>query len=472
MNLLYLPIMRKKLTQKVIIILSALLPVLALQSCGPKYVFLVIGDGMGINTVYGTELYNAALQGDTAPKPLTFTSFPYRSFLSTYALNSLVTDSSAAGTALASGTKINASGMGMTPDGVPVSTIASEASACGYGTGVVTTVAVNHATPAAFYAATPNRHDYKDITTQLIEGTIDFAAGADFITRDTGFAPADWEIAAVRKGWNVSRGAVGLEQASNSDKVLYLAREDSRNNYLPYAMENNGVHLPEITAAAIKSLEKYHRKGFFLMVEGGNIDHCAHENDAVCTFREVNEMDAAVDVIMEFYRRHPRRTLVVVTSDHDTGSMTIGDNSYVVRPSALIHQKVTKGYLTKEFRRMRASGNPSWAEAKQLLEEGLGLWKYVAVKPAEEAALKDVFDRTIVGNEDPDDPSWYACNEKMARAAIDLLQQKARMDFTVTSHSAAQVPLYAIGCGAEKVALAHDETDVANIIRALAGYKK
>ena len=464
--------MKTKTALKLAAILCVL-PVLmcTMQSCGPKYVFMVIGDGMGINAVYGTELYNAALRGETAPAPLTFTSFPYRSFLSSYSLNSLVTDSSAAGSALATGSKIESGAMAMTPGGDSLLSLAVGASRAGYGSGVVTVVGVNHATPAAFYSNSPDRNDYKSILYQLADSPLDFAAGGEFISKKRyKMKSADWEKFFSDKGWTVCRGAKGLQTAAVSSKVLYIGREDSKKNFLPYAMENDGVGLPEMTDAAIKSLEKSHPGGFFLMVEGGNIDHAAHENDAVCTFNDINEMDRAVDVIMEFYRKHPRRTLVVVTADHETGGMNIGNGAYEAHFDVLTHQKVTKGYLTREFRRMREEGNPTWAEARQIIADGLGLWTYVPMTEEDEAALKDVFDRTVRGKEDASGESWYASNEKLARAAIDLLQAKAMVDFSVITHTGNQVPLYAIGCGADKVALSHDQTDVANIIRKIAKY--
>ena len=118
-----------------------------------KYVFYFIGDGMGVNEVMGTNLFNEA----NGLEPVNFTRFPVVNFITTVSANSLVTDSSAAGTALATGTKINNSALGMDPEGNPTPNLTEWAHAAGFGTGVATSVGVNHATPASFVDREPIR---------------------------------------------------------------------------------------------------------------------------------------------------------------------------------------------------------------------------------------------------------------------------------------------------------------------------
>ena len=123
----------------------------------PKYVFYMIGDGMGINQVYGTQIYNVA--NSAGPAVINFTQFPVKGFVTTHSASSLVTDSAAAGTALSTGTKTYNDAMGVDMDKNPLSNIAEWAKAAGFGTGVATSVGVNHATPAAFYAHAASRSE-------------------------------------------------------------------------------------------------------------------------------------------------------------------------------------------------------------------------------------------------------------------------------------------------------------------------
>ena len=126
-----------------------------------KYVFYFIGDGMGINQVRGTEIYNEAT--DNGPKTLNFTQFPVLSFVNTNSASALVTDSAAAGTALATGVKTYNGAIGLDKDGKGVTSIGDWAKAAGVGVGLITTVGINHATPAAFYAHVDNRDKYDEI---------------------------------------------------------------------------------------------------------------------------------------------------------------------------------------------------------------------------------------------------------------------------------------------------------------------
>ena len=123
----------------------------------PKYVFFMIGDGMGINEVYGAQNYNQ-ITGD-GPSVINFTQFPVRTFVTTFSASSLVTDSAASGTALSTGVKTYNNGLGVDPDHNPVNSICVWAHEKGFGTGVATTVGVNHATPAAFYGHVDNRNE-------------------------------------------------------------------------------------------------------------------------------------------------------------------------------------------------------------------------------------------------------------------------------------------------------------------------
>lgn len=432
----------------------------------PKYVFYFIADGMGINSVYGTEIYNAAVKGEAVPCPLTFSSFPVRTYISNYSASSLVTDSSAAGTALACGEKVDNGAMAVTPDGRSLVSIARKLKDAGYGAAVVSTTAVNHATPSSFYANDRRRNHYNVLNDQLLEGRVDFAAGAGFIPkRRSGETSKMWVDKARKAGWNVLVGASEFGRASESPRTICLACDDDE--AMPYAMQNPATRLADMTRAAIANMEKFHPEAFFIMIEGGRIDYAAHENDAVCMFQEINDMDASVDIAMDFASRHPGETLIIVTSDHETGGLCLGHGMYELHPEVFLYQNVTKGDLSEAFGKMRQSGNATWDDAKTLISKGLGLWDKVPVSAEEEADLKAVFDRTITGGEYVNDKSLYADNELLAKKAIDLLCAKAMFHFSTNSHTGAQVPLFVYGACSADFGACRDQVDVPAVIEHL-----
>ena len=147
-----------------------------------KYVFYFIGDGMGVNQVNGTEMYRAELQnGRIGVEPLLFTQFPVGTMASTFSATNSVTDSSAAGTALATGSKTYNGAIGMDDQKNPLQTVAEKAKKAGKRVGIATSVSIDHATPAAFYAHQPSRSMYYEIATDLPKADFDFYAGSGFL---------------------------------------------------------------------------------------------------------------------------------------------------------------------------------------------------------------------------------------------------------------------------------------------------
>ena len=163
-----------------------------------KYVFYFIGDGMGVNQVNGTEMYLAEQEGRIGVKPLLFTTFPAGTVAPTFSATNSVTDSSAAGTALATGAKTYNGAIGMDDDKNALQTVAEKAKKAGRKVGVTTSVSVDHATPAAFYAHQPNRSMYYEIALDLPKAGFDFYAGGGFLkpatTADKKDAPSIFPI--------------------------------------------------------------------------------------------------------------------------------------------------------------------------------------------------------------------------------------------------------------------------------------
>ena len=461
----------KDLKRYALLVLLALLCVGGLSAQNrAKYVFYFIGDGMGINQVYGTELYNAAMgKGDGR---LCFTRFSVRTYVTNHTSNG-VTDSAAAGTALATGVKTNNGSLGVNEDGEPVGNIAELAQQMGYATGVATNVAVNHATPGAFFSHCKDRGDYLVLTTQLIEGKMDFAAGATILCRSkSGLKPKDMVQRAKEAGIKVVQNPE--EAARVKGQRVILLSESLNKKYMPYALDRdkNESSIVDFTNAAIRYLERASDKGFFLMVEGGRIDYACHDNDATATFLEINDLNASVQLALDFYERHPDETLIIVTSDHETGGMIVGYKKYKVRPDRLAWQNISMEALTRVMQRMREEGKTDWKDMQTLLKERLGLWDKVTLRDKDEKALRKTFEKNFLVNGEKV-VGLYNSNEKMASEAVKILNKRAYIDWISLSHTGSQVPLWVKGAGFENFYDCYDNTDIPKMIaKAMGGELK
>ena len=441
-----------------------------------KYVFYFIGDGMGVNEVMGTSHFNVAQGQD----PVNFTQFPVVNFISTVSANSLVTDSSAAGTALATGVKINNSAVGVDPEGNPVSNLTEWAHAAGFGTGVATSVGVNHATPASFVAHSDKRGSYEEIAIQMIDSPVDFMAGSTFLVdRGSGHDAAYFEQKADSAGIAVYKGA-GAIQGIDLSAPRALCLSGKAEDSVPYAIDrkDDDTQLADFVDAGIRYLEaRYGKKGFFFMVEGGKIDYAGHANDAATCFREVNDMAVSVDLALTFLARHPKETLILVTADHETGGLMLGSGRYEMYPERLAGQKASVDAVTALFREAffpegQPYKTPTWEAVKAFFTEQLGLWGEVEVSERAEKELKDVYDRTFGkgGDRNLTETNLYSVNYRLVADMIRALDRSAGYSWCFGSHSGSPVGLYVTGACAEEFGTVKDNAEIAPLIARLAGY--
>lgn len=444
-----------------------------------KYVFYFIGDGMGVNQVNGTEMYLAEQEGRIGVKPLLFTTFPAGTMATTFSATNSVTDSSAAGTALATGEKTYNGAVSMDDDKNVLSTVAERAKKAGRKVGIATSVSVDHATPAAFYAHQPNRSRYYEIALDLPKAGFDFYAGSGFLkpttTADKKEAPNVFPII-EEAGYTIARGLDEYkEKAADAKKMILIQKEGAEPSCLPYAIdhEEGDLTLPEITESAVSFLSKGNKKGFFLMVEGGKIDWACHSNDPVTVFEEVIDLDNAVRVAYEFYKKHPKETLIVVTADHETGGMGLGIGKYELYLKSLLNQKQSQDLLSKAITDLRKdkAGKASWNEIKDLLTEKMGFWKELPLTWEQEKMLRDEYEQSFVKNKVVFEESLYARTEPLAAAARKVMSQIAMVGWTSSSHTAGYVPVFAIGAGADLFTGKMDNTEIPKRIAKAAGYK-
>lgn len=469
--------------KKLSLLLSFLLLVLSGYAQQAKYVFYFICDGMGVNQVQGTELYRGELEGKIGITPIWFTQFPYATTATTFSATNGVTDSAAAGTALATGNKTQNGTIGMKQDlQTEVSSVAVWAKNKGCRVGVTTSVSVDHATPAAFYAHDPSRGSYYKIGTDLYKAGFDFYAGSDFIdpnNKDNKDGNSEnLYTMAEKNGYTIARGYKDyLKKCKKADKMILFQSEkasEKDRTAIPYAIDRtkDDLTLADITRSAINFLSKDLSKGFFLMVEGGKIDWACHSNDAATAFHEVADMDEAVKVAYEFYSQHPDETLIVVTADHETGGFVLGTGAYKLNLQVLKNQKVSESGFTRILNELRKkyNNNVSWEKVQQALKENFGFWDKVKLNEKQEERLLAKYNNTFKGKEAKLEKSEYAQDEPLAAEAKRIIDEIALVGWTSGGHSAGYVPVFAIGAGADLFQGRIDNTEIPIKIAKAAGY--
>ena len=412
-----------------------------------------------------------------------FTQFPYATFAHTYSATNGVTDSAAGGTALATGSKSKNGGIGVTKDLVEVTSVASWAKANGYRVGVSTSVSVDHATPASFYAHENSRNNYYQIGLDLIEANFDFYAGSDFLdptnqkAKDGKTYDNLYDLTA-KAGYTLVRGYKEYQKkAKKAEKMILFQPEAASakdNSAIPYAIDRQkgDMTLSEITRAGINFLSKNNEKGFFLMVEGGKIDWACHSNDGATALTEVQDFDNAIKVAYEFYEQHPEETLIVITADHETGGLSLGTGSYDLNLQALKAQKVSENGFTSILNDLRKKykNQVPWEAVQQALKDNFGFWSIVKLNEKQEARLKAVYDKSF-GNQPVDlEKSEYLQNEPLAGEAKRILNSIARLGWNSGGHSAGFVPVFAIGAKADLFQGRLNNIDIPEKIAEAAGY--
>lgn len=449
-----------------------------------KYVFYFIGDGMGVNQVNGTETYRAALEGRIGVRPLLFTQFPAVGLVTTFSGTNGVTDSAAAGTALATGTKTRNKALGMLADlATDTTSVAVWAQRAGAAVGVATNVSVDHATPAAFYAHVPDRNDYYRIGTHLVRAGFDFYAGSDFRkptdANDTAAQGRSLYEQCAAAGYAVGRGYKEFRRKSpKADRFVLLQPEHPSNGdrtCLPYAIDRtpNDLTLQQITRAGISFLTKKNKDGFFLMVEGGKIDYACHANDAATTFAETIDLDEAVRVAYEFYEQHPDETLIVVTADHETGGIVLGRGAYELHTDMLLYQRMSAEHYTRHLESLRKQMGDrfTWEAVQKDLEANWGFGGAVKINEHQQQRLRKAYEAFVRGRDEGSE-NLYAKLDGLSDAARRIMAECAMVGWQSGGHSNGYVPVFAIGAGSERFAGKIDNTQIPLKIAEAAGWKR
>lgn len=283
----------------------------------PKNIILMIGDGMGLAQI------SAAMYSNN--NHLNLEKFPVIGFHKSHAYDRLKTDSAAGATAFSCGVKTYNNAIGVDKDTIPCKTILEEAEENGLSTGMVATSSIVHATPAAFIAHQKLRVLYEEIASDFLNTEIDFIVGGGkryFDRRDIDERDLYSEL--VKKGYYVS---------DYSEQELYRVVANTSKNFVYFTADQHPLpvtagrdYLSFASQLAVKFLSQRSNKGFFLMVEGSQIDWGGHANDGKWVIRETLDFDRAVGYLFNYAKKHGD-TLIIVTADHETGGMALNPGS-------------------------------------------------------------------------------------------------------------------------------------------------
>jgi alkaline phosphatase len=277
----------------------------------PLNVILLIGDGMGLS-----QLSSAYYFGEQEPN---FSKFKDIGFINTSCTNTRITDSAAGATAFATGNRSYKGAISVSPqDTSSMTNIIETLSLLGYKTGLVATYSVTHATPAAFYAHVDSRDKQEDIAMQLVTSEVDFFASSGLPYFNAREDNKDLIPLLEQNGFEMETQRLDAKEFNVKKKYGYLMPPIS----MPAKVDGRDDFLPDATKMAIDYLSR-NKDGFFLMVEGSQIDGAGHKNNSEMLIQEVLDFDKAVGMAFDFAEKNGN-TLVIVTADHETGGFTLG----------------------------------------------------------------------------------------------------------------------------------------------------
>lgn len=443
-----------------------------------KYVFLFIGDGMGVNQIYATELFLNAKAGEIKVEKLLMNSFPVSSNMTTYSANAYVTGSAAAGTAMSTGLKTNNGILGKSPDQkTAYENISVKAKNAGFKVGILSSVMIDHATPASFYAHQDSREMYYEISMELPNYNIDYFGGGGFHypKGKDGDQPDAYENA-IQRGYTIADSRKEINKLKKGDeKVIAINPEVYPLGEFHWAIDKKkrALSLADFTKKGIEVLDN--DKGFFMMIEGGKIDWACHGNDGVSMIYEVLALNDAIKEAYEFYKQHPDETLIIVTADHETGSMYAGIN-YAMHPELLKYQTISVQEFKRKMTVLKNNGDGvSFNTLLDIIQADFGLGNSeVGLELDEEelALLKVAYENQFKEDKEVNPDADYLSTDdvkSIAETAAFILNRKAGIGWGTSDHSGMPVPVRVIGAGKEEFMEFFDNTDLPKKIQKVMG---
>jgi alkaline phosphatase len=434
-----------------------------------KYVFIFIGDGMGMPQISAAEAFLKDAESDVVgQKLLSFSKFPAQGLTTTYAEDRFITGSAASATAIACGQKTTINTIAM--DGSrtrDLKTIAEIAKDAGMKVGIVSSVDIDHATPAAFYAHAPTRSEYYNIGLQMADSPFEYFAGGRVRLGKTPEGKKNVLEIMEEKGWTIADNRREFNSLSAGDSKVYAYNYGFADDALKYAidMEPEDITLAEFTAKGIELLDN--PNGFFMMVEGGKIDWACHANDAVSSIHNTIAFDNAVKEAIKFYNMHPEDTLIVVTGDHECGGLTLGfaGTQYVTAFEVLSGQTLSyeafDEYVLGPYKETHTLADVDESEILAAIEQYFGL---TDLSDYEMELIQDAFIQSMTDkkarSENEETYLLYGGYEPLTVTLTHILNRRAGLAWTSYKHTGVPVPTFAMGVGASNFNGYYDNTDI------------
>lgn len=442
----------------------------------PKYIFYFIGDGMGSSHKSLAEGYMQWKNKDES-FVLNMNDMPIQANLATESLSNTITDSAAAGTALSTGEKTSVGIIGMDKTGkTKYTSILKALQADGMAVGLVTTVTVTHATPAAFGANIVDRNDEISIAKQYLDAEYDYLAGGGsryFTDQENGGKREAGDSLIDdfdSKGYTIDSSLSDFENTDFTKTKKYLGIYEDKYLTDVITQENNKKTSPTLSEMVTGGIDvlSQDEDGFFMMVEGGYIDGAAHNNDAPTILHETLAFDNAVKVAMEFYEKYPEDTLILVTADHETGGLSLGYNSYSINYEALDAVKASFGTAMEPFI-VKGDYDGLFAAIEKEWHVELSDQDKEDIKAR--IATFPIADLLTDMGLDPSQQEKYEGMRHMmglgGYASAPVLSRKTKVAFATQAHTAEPVPLTAIGVGSQKLGECNDLSDVPKVLAEL-----
>ncbi|RDY27022.1 alkaline phosphatase [Romboutsia weinsteinii] len=463
----------------------------------PKYIFTFIGDGMSYTQVNAAQVYNGTIKNPDKIEldKLGFTQFPVVGSATTQDATSFAPDSASTATAISSGVKTHSGVIGLNADKKTApESITEKLKKEGYKIGVVSSVSLDHATPAAFYAHSESRSDYYKIATQMSEGTVDYFGGGGLL-KPTGEEENRKDATEIlkEKGYTVTNDKDEILNLNNESGKVYAVSptlQDSQAMNYNIDAKDGDLKLKDFVSKGIDVLDN--EDGFFMMVESGKVDWAGHANDAMSNINDVIALDEAVDVAVEFAKEHPEETLILVTGDHETGGMSIGQatTGYDTAFDILSNQKmsyVAFDELINEYKESTKAQDAKIEDLLPIIKEKFGLMKadepdaskeenanlvlsdyeYNKLVKAFEETMKDAENR----EEGTENEILYGGYEPLSVTLTHIINNKAGIGWTSYAHTGVPVPVYAMGASANNFSGSYDNTDIFNKLVEVCGLK-
>ncbi len=457
----------------------------------PKYVFVFIGDGMSYPQIQSAAYYtgkDAAGIVDVVKKSenpsdspemkaLSFYQFPVAGSASTYDATSFAPDSASTATSIFTGYKTHSSSINVDiTKKIKYRTIAEQLrDQKKYKIGVISTVNLNHATPAATYAHQASRKSNYPIGQELVSSNFEyFAGGALMDPQDKNKDKTSIYDLAKNAGYKVCFDQKSAAALKNGDKSLVIAETLADSDSMSYDNDRKEGEwaLRDYVRKGIEVLDN--KTGFFMMVEGGKVDWACHANDARSSIADTLALSEAVEEAISFYNKHPKETLILVTADHETGGLTIGyaGTDYNLFFRTLDSQKISYAKFDSDYVSAYKKNGTSFEAVMKDVEKLFGLKMPGAdgsnkngglvLTDYELSRIKTAYEKTIKNDNNRSQMEYdiYGTYEPLTITITHILNAKSGLGWTSNSHTGLPVPVFALGAGQEEFKGFYDNTEI------------